>query len=224
MKTHVALALGILALLAASSAGSGVMLGQVDDFEDASTMSWMEGLPSPNPPENIPSGGPGGVDDNYLENESAGGAGPGSAQVIFNQSQWAGDYLTAGVTGIEAYMANFGSTDLDMRLALEGPAGSMEWYGSSSAVVIPAGQSWQPVSFSLEPGDLTQIQGAMSVTDVLSNVSELRFVAAAGAPDFRGDRVVSTLGVDDITAVPEPAGLFLLMIGLGAIGARRHRG
>jgi hypothetical protein len=105
------------------------MVGQIDDFEDGTTMGWMEGFPSPNPPVNIASGGPAGTGDNYLQNVSSGGFGPGSAQVMFNHDQWSGNYLAAGVTEIEVQMANFGDSELFMRIALGDSFGT--WYGSS---------------------------------------------------------------------------------------------
>src|SRR3712207_4557029 len=55
-----------------------VTLGQVDTFQDGSTMNWQEGGNSPNPPTNVASGGPAGAGDRYLENDSSGGFGAGS--------------------------------------------------------------------------------------------------------------------------------------------------
>jgi hypothetical protein len=99
--------------------------GQVDDFEDGTVMGWVEGLPSPNPPMNIPDGGFMGAGDAYLENSSDGGFGAGSRMVMFNNDQWNGDFNALGIPlSIRADMANFGAELLLMRVALQGANGA----------------------------------------------------------------------------------------------------
>ncbi len=190
-----ALALGVLCIVSVTA--YAITCGQVDDFEDGTTMGWMEGPLSPNPPTNSPNGGPSGVGDNYLHNISSGGFGAGSRMVMFNTVQWRGDYLAAGVTRIEADMANFGATALAMRIAFEGNATR---YGSSTAVALPADGVWHRVVFSLTTADLSLISGVAPLTDVLANLQTLRILSAAGGPSWRGDVIAATLGVDNITA------------------------
>ena len=60
-------------LLLMTSVGHASTPGKVDNFEGGGTQSWREGSGSSNPPTNIGSGGPEGVDDNYLRNSSDGG-------------------------------------------------------------------------------------------------------------------------------------------------------
>ena len=184
-------------------------------------MGWNEGFPSPNPPVNIASGGPAGTGDNYLQNVSSGGFGSGSAQVMFNDDQWSGNYLAAGVTEIQAQMANFGDSELFMRIALVDGFGT--WYGSSSAFVLPADGIWRDVTFGLSFSDLNLIIGSSSITEVLENVEELRILSAAGGSSFRGDRISGTLGIDNITAVPVPATIFLLGSGLAILVRLRSK-
>ncbi len=175
---------------------NGGVMGPFDDFEDGTVSGWMEGPASPNPPTNVPDGGPDGPGDNYLENSSSGGFGPGSKLVMFNQAQWTGDYLAAGVTRIEAQMANLGRTDLFMRIAIEGQP--FERYGSTVPELLPADGQWRAVVFQLSDAFLTQISGSGPLSDVLSDVTTLRILAASGGPAWQGDSVVATLGVDDI--------------------------
>ena len=131
-------------LLLAWTPSGAVTLGQVDDFEDGTVMGWTEGLFSPNPPTNQPSGGPAGLGDNYLLNLSSGGLGAGSRLVMFNQTQWAGNYLAAGVTRIDLQMANFGATTLQMRIAIENVLGTR--YASTTAVACGRrGSKYTPV-------------------------------------------------------------------------------
>jgi hypothetical protein len=119
--------------------------------------------------------------------------------VMFNPSQWTGNYVAAGVDRITAQMANLGSTTLNMRIALRGGAGSTI-YGSSSAAVLPADGLWHLVDFDLTTSALTNIGGADTLDQVLSSVTEVRLLSAIGGPSFMGDPIEATLGVDNIIA------------------------
>jgi len=99
-------------------------VGQIDTFEDGTTQNWVVGLlgaPHANPPINVSSGGPSGVDDNYLRLTAVGGAGPGSRLSTINLNQWAGDYITDGITAISMDLYNQGQTDLYLRLLFADP-------------------------------------------------------------------------------------------------------
>jgi len=197
MKPSLLVALVVCGLLMPRAA-RGITCGQADDFEDGTTMGWTEGFLSPNPPTNVANGGPSGVGDNYLRNTSSGGFGAGSKLVMFNTLQWTGDYLAAGVTRIEADMANFGATALSMRIAIEGSATR---FGSTTAVALPADGQWHSVTFDVTSADLSLIGGLATLNAVLANVQTLRILSAATGPSWQGDTIAATLGVDNITAV-----------------------
>jgi hypothetical protein len=190
-----------IALVIAQPAGA-IVAGQVDDFEDGTTQGWAEGVFSPNPPTNVPNGGPAGIGDSYLQNISSGAVGAGSRQVTFNRVQWTGDYVAAGVSDIQAQMANFGAGALSMRVAIEGAIGDR--FGSTISVALPADGVWRSVTLSLAPADLSLVGGVSNVNTVLANVSTLRILSAAAAPSWQGDAIVSTLGMDNLTAGPAP--------------------
>ncbi|MEE8169771.1 MAG: hypothetical protein V3T70_04420, partial [Phycisphaerae bacterium] len=172
---------------------AAIAFGQLDDFEGGTVMNWKEGFFSPNPPTNVPNGGPSGLGDNYLRNVSSGGMAAGGRMVMFNQVQWTGDYLGAGVNRIDADMANFGATLLFMRIAVEGIPGQR--YGSANAVALPADGNWYPVSFDLTVAAMSPIIGTVdSLNVVLSNVSTLRILSAQAGPSWEGDVVAATLG------------------------------
>jgi len=185
----------VIAAFAVVLPGWAVEPAQVDDFEDGTTMGWTEGAPSPNEPVNVPDGGPGGIGDSYLENVSAGGSGAGSRMVMFNTSQWSGDYNTAGVTALRAHMVNLGGIPLSMRVAVEGAGGGR--YASTAAVVLPAGGVWYAVMFELNEGAMTVVGGSQTLTSVLDDVTELR-VLSSSAPDWQGDAMAATLGMDNL--------------------------
>lgn len=228
----------ILAALLLIGDAQAIELGQIDDFQDGTTMGWEEGIPTPNAPSNIPDGGPGGIGDAYVENRSAGGVGPGSRQIMFNQAQWTGDYIGVGVDGISLDLANFGNTTLYIRLAIEGQSGGQ--FGSTLPFELPPDGQWYRASFGLDDTSLSFIDGLDDLTAVLSNVVELRILSAESDPAWRGDAIDATLGVDNISAeggesftlaapVPgvagvlntwtatgaTPGGFVLLFIGLG---------
>ena len=194
----------LVAIIALPCTVFAVEAGQVDDFEDGTVQGWRKGAVSARQPTNIGTGGPAGTNDNYLQTVSLGGVGSDSKQVIFNNVQWTGDYLAAGIIEITVQFRNTGSSTLHMRIALEGGATTLSWFSSSQAFQVPADGNWHAASFSIVESDLTRISGAQSFAAALSNVTEMRILASQSGPDFRGDTISSTLGIDDIEARGEP--------------------
>lgn len=206
-------------------------IGQIDTFEDGTTNNWFAGggpfgAVPPNPPVNVPTGGPTGTDDAYLKITSQGGNGPGSRLVALNAAQWAGSF--AGIGGISAQLINLGNTDLTIRLYLEDPIpGPPMNEAVTEGVFLPVGSGWTNAFFSLNPADLTVLAG--NVNTLLGNTTVLRIIhnpaADVAAP------VAGVLGVDNIQAVaaiPEP-GTFAVLLpalaflsGLGTLRRRRR--
>ncbi|MEX0774387.1 MAG: hypothetical protein WD042_01610 [Phycisphaeraceae bacterium] len=214
---------GIVAVLVLGASAQAVVLDQVDDFQDGTVAAWAEGISSPNPPVNIATGGPAGAGDRYLELVSSGVPGAGGRQVMFNQAQWAGDYVTAGVNRITGRMNNFGPSDLAMRLAFTTGDGTI--YVSTNPVNLPSGGGWQAVSFDLTPDGLSLASGTSDLATALSDITELRILSSAAGGTVLGDELASTLGVDNLhaTVVPEPAALTLAMAGVLVGMGRRGR-
>ena len=179
------------------STALAIVPNQFDNFEDGTTQGWGSGGPNPNVPTNIATGGPAGTDDNYLRVTSNGGSGAGSKLVVMNSTQWTGDYLAAGVTSVSMHVRNFGSTTLSMRIALQGPGGD---FWSVNPVVVAASSDWQPISFSVQAANLT---GGANVNSTLNGVSEVRILHSV-AGGFKGDVVVSQIGIDNISAAAQP--------------------
>jgi hypothetical protein len=185
---------------------SAITLNQVDNFEDGTVMGWTEGVgASPDPPTNVATGGPDGVNDNYLSNVSSGiDFAAGGRMVMFNTAQWSGDYDTAGVVRISADMNNLGNTDLVMRIAISKGVfqPTATWYASATPFNLPAGSGWQKASFGLSAADLVCVNACPSATldQVLADVSALRMLSST-VPAFHGDTIAAVLGVDNITAL-----------------------
>jgi len=229
-RPHILSAALAFAGLSLSAPAGAVAIGQVDDFEDGTTQGWIANLLGmgvhPAPPANVASGGPQGADDNYLLITSLGGAGPGSRMTALNPAGWAGDYTAAGVRRITLSVNNFGATDLSLRLmfedALGGPPTNVAF---TDSVFAAAGSGWVDISFDIGLSDL--IAGLGTVADAMSAVTIMRLYhsPAPGFPNpvFPIPAIVASLGVDDITAIAEPAALALFGLGLTGLGLTRRR-
>jgi hypothetical protein len=194
-----------------------VVLGQVDDFENGTTMGWAEGGVSPNPPTNVATGGPAGLNDNFLQNVSSGSSGAGGRMIMFNNAQWTGDFVAAGVTRVDA-MVRASGVPMSLRIGLSNSSGDI--FVSDPAFALLNNGAWTAASFDLTAGAMTRVQGIGSLTDVLSDVFEMRILSAA-SPSWLGDPINAILSVDNIVAAPEPNALALL--GLGALLLNRRR-
>ena len=215
---------GLLAVCASSCsiAASAATLGMIDTFEGLSTAGWSSGGANPTPPSAVATGGPAGVGDGYLRLQSSGVSGPGGKLVAFSGAQWAGNYLALGISGIRMDVNNLGATDLSLRLALtdSGFGGAL----SLTPVLVAAGSGWHAVVFSLMPAALIGTP-ASTLTDVM----QFRLFHATEA-SLPGNNVAAQLGIDNVTAVPEPASAWTLLMGLAALafgvraqhGRRRH--
>ncbi|MBT8263612.1 MAG: T9SS type A sorting domain-containing protein [Bacteroidia bacterium] len=189
------------AVCVAFSANAQISTPQISDFEDGTVQGWTNGAASPNQPTNIPTGGPLGADDNFLEEISAGGSGAGSKLVIQNDdSDWTGDYLGAGVGLFSADVKNGGTEDLFLRVALQGGSDNTRMYTDNS-FTLPASQTtW--TSFDLvvdNSANWTIVSGASTVEQVLQDVSQIRILSSQSG-GFNGDAVAGVLHIDNITA------------------------
>ena len=152
---------------------------------------------------------------------SAGSSGPGSRLAAFNLAQqWAGDYVSAGVTAVEADLKNFTAEALEIRLVLF--VGSNNRVTSTVSFPLPADGQWHHAVFGVTPADLTVVAGAMSATDILTNADRLLIRHQPGAPTATAPAIIAEAGFDNIHALPEPTSLLLL--GFGSLILVRRRG
>ena len=200
--TH-ALRLMVLLLLIGYSPSLvwGLSIGQRDTFEDGTTNGWTVG-------SNIGSGGPGGAADKFLELTG----GPATQLVALNSAQWSGNFIAAGVSGIAMDVKNLGQVDLSLRLAFSDGGGNVGF--STVPQFLPVGGGWISILLPTTVADLTAESG--SVAAALQNTTRLRLYHGVD-PEFPGDPVAGTLGVDNITATPEPTSVVLLGSGLLAL-------
>lgn len=220
---------GLCALIISTSV-LAITPGQVDTFGDGTTQGWFVPGLSATPPVNILTGGPAGAGDPYLQLTATGGTGPGSRLSVLNDEQWTGNYPAAGITLIRMDVSNFGPDDLHLRLLLEDlpdePGPPLNLALSADAIVVPAGSGWRTIEFPIAPADLLP-GGIGTVAGALADVNTLRIFHNPD-PTFPGPLVgIPTvnviLGVDNITAVPEPASATLLALATTLLLTRRQR-
>jgi hypothetical protein len=202
----------VLAALCLNPA-QAITLGHVDTFEGGSTQGWGSGANNGLPPT-LASGGMQGADDHFLLVSASGVHGPGGKLVALAGDAWTGDFIAAGVNGLTMDLINLGSTDLSLRLYLLGGPGQSAL--TLSAASLPAGSGWTHVVFDIAPAALVG-----SVLPTLANVSGLRLYHGPDAI-YPGTDIAALLGIDNVTAVPEPAATTLLLAGLLALAWRRQ--
>lgn len=199
----------LLACLLQPTAGSAVTLGQIDTFQDGTTQNWAIGAITPVTPVNVPMGGPAGAGDAYMLLTAVGNGSPNVARrlSVINETQWAGNYLAAGVNAITMSVNNLGADPLFLRLlvadaGVQGVIPPSDIAISTNPVFLPAGSGWTSVVFPISPANLTALAG--NVQTALTNAAELRIFHNPN-PTFPPPVVVASLGVDNITAVRQAA-------------------
>jgi hypothetical protein len=220
----------LVGVLLPSSGLAGPILGQVDTFQDGTLQNWATGNRGPGQPINISNGGPAGSGDHYLLLTANGGRADGRL-TVFNRSQWAGNFLAAGVNAVEMDLKNFGTTPLFIRVAVKSNTGATSpGFVSTVPFVLPADGEWHHAFFPLGEASLTEVNSTiLSLAALLSNVGEFRILNGQN-PELNGDPITSQLGVDNIqaTVIPEPGTLALLGLGCGLLALasrlRRRRG
>jgi hypothetical protein len=198
-----------------------ITLGQIDNFNDGATQNWTQGHPPGG--VSVVNGGPGGASDPFMQIAAAGGFGTDSKLIVFNTSQWSGNYNAAGVGAIEMDLKDISGGPLSIRISLRDTTGF--GYSSTNAFPISADGLWHHTAFRLD--QMTAIGTPPTLSQFLSNVPELRILSSA-VPSLNGDAIVATLGVDNIHAIaaaPEPTGILFFAAGAGFRGwwLRRRR-
>ena len=187
-------------ILISSGVIAQVSPGQIDDFEDGTVQSWFESGLSPNPPLNIDSDGPAGVDDNYMQDASTGVGTAGSRVVVRNVTQWAGDYTSQGIIAIR-FDARVLTNNLEFRVAMNGDGGSIS---TSNSVPVAAGSGWTPVVIPISASDMETVTSnvgpGFDVDLTLGNCTEIRIISSL-IPAFAGDKIDAIMELDNIEAL-----------------------
>ena len=215
------IAIVLLALLLFTLPARAISLGQIDTFQDGTTMNWGNGPFAP-PIINFNTGGPGGAGDRYIQ-MTADGSGPGGRLTIFNVDQWAGNFIAAGVTTLEIDLNNQSAVSLSIRIAFKSQISQDSPGYLSAPMFLPANSGWQHFSISITAANVVAVGGPTAYNTFFTAVAEMRIIHEVGTANLNGDPVTGALGIDNIRAVPEPTVTALGIIGLLGFAALRLR-
>lgn len=197
-----------LAVFLSAASALAVTIGQIDTFQDGLD-NWQGGMGGFTL---APTGGPAGSGDQYLQLNS--GASPLPPRLAaFNDSQWLGNFTAAGVTEVGVDLLNSGTTSLSMRVAIREAAGgsTTPGYASTNPFILPPDGLWHHAVFDLNAASLTGFNSPQPLSVDLANVKDFRILESA-APSGVGDMVTAQVGVDNVTALPEPSAFLLMLI------------
>lgn len=177
------------------TAASTLSHATFDDFQFATVENWTP------------------VDSGTLSVVSCPGSGSAClrAQVsgvrgIKNESQWQGDFATAGIIGIEAWLRKLSiGGDLAIRIGI---TDGSRCYVSAVPAPLPGGVGGgtpTPVRFSLKAADLVHVTGpgcstSDNLTVTLRNVTQVRLFSAA-TPSWTPDAGLATILVDNVRVI-----------------------
>jgi len=224
MKHSFCFAAALAAVALTRIASANVIVGQTDTFQDGTTDGWFAGglgmgMVPPIPPHVVGSGGPAGGGDQFLQITASSDFGAGSRIAAINLSQWAGNYN--GIPGIAMDLKNFGSTALTIRLLFEDPMGGppVDQAVTTFGQLLPVSDAWMHAFFAISPASLTVLQG--NVNTLLGNTTLIRIIDSPTPTD--AVNIKGVLGVDNITATPEPATFLPVFSAFVWLVARRRR-
>ena len=209
----------VLICVFCTRAAFGIVNGQIDTFEDGTTMNWANGAGNL---INMDTGGPGGANDNFLQLSANGSPAIGGRLTTFNLFQWLGNYIAAGVNAIDLDLRNQGATTLSIRLAFK-TQNLMNSPGYlSQAITLAPGGGWQHFTVSLSQASLIAVGGPAAYnTFFTTGPGDARIINEAGTSTLNGDPIVGVVGIDNVHAVPEPSSVVLLVLAIGVIAAGR---
>lgn len=167
-----------------------ISAGETSDFE-VDIEGWSHQISNPNDPVVVTTGGPNGVGDGYLSNTSSGTNGAGSRHIFANDnSEWTGDYTAAGIIAITFDVRNPNTTDLHLRVAVQGNPG--RWAASLDAVVIPGNTGWTNVVLPIEATDLTLTANPSTpIATILTEVSQIRILSNDGSDSLHKGQIIA---------------------------------
>ena len=212
MRFLLLLVLAVLMLIGARA--SAIVVGQLDDFQNGTLQGWTGGAT----PSNVASGGPAGSGDRYLEIDAANGK-----LGTYNRTQWTGNYSSAGVGALRFALNNAGPDPVAVRISVIGPTAATA-FTTANETVLPAQSGWVLVDFALDEASLTRTSGTATLAQTLASVTKLllRHDPDPISPPGESNLVSATLGIDNVTALPEPGSALLLASGLTALASLRR--
>ena len=94
--------------------------------------------------------------------------------VMFNLSQWTGDFNAAGVESIQIWLRNEGNSSMQIRIALNRGATG---FSSTNGFNLPADNTWRLATFHLAANAMTRLAGTSDIAKVPESVKEVMTLA-----------------------------------------------
>lgn len=192
-----------LAALAAPSSWA-IALGQVDDFEDGTTMHWRG-----NQTYNDLGEGQGGLDDNVLRVASfVRMIAVSDFTVDFQPTHWTGNYTSATVEQLSMNVRNPNAFPLQLFVGVSDDTisanGTGATYITDYSITIPADNAWHSVRFSITASDFERSANNTEIipigaAQVLNDVYHLRIFHSTISGEFRGDEMEGRFYLDNIS-------------------------
>lgn len=173
--------------------------------------------------------------DNPYLRIKADGIGKFGRMITFNwETEWTGNYISAGVTGLRLDLANMSTADdLFLRLAIGNRASPQQsggtWWVSKNAISVPLGSDWKSLFLPIAESEMVVVGNIMgqsdneSFADTFSGIQNIRILSAAVPLGATGDNFFGDVGIDNIALVPEPTTLPMMVIGTVMLMLHRKR-
>jgi hypothetical protein len=179
-----------------------ITVGQVDDFQDGTTQSWLGALT-----EAIANAGPNGAGDTALRASATGAPfGPFGKLIVYNDTDpWMGNWTAAGVAQISLDVRNPNPFPLIMRLAIAGPdgflAGGAGDVHSTDGIEVAADNAWHSITFDVLADGFTPLTTEYPLVPLaLGDVTHFRVLHHAEL-SFIGEAVDADFFIDNIRAL-----------------------
>lgn len=193
--------LAVLAVPALVPSGQAIVIDMVDDFQTGSLSNWRIGGAYQGP-EIVSDAGPLGAGDFALRIESSNDFIKPPRLLVYNQSQWAGDWTAAGIERVTMDVRNPSSFHLTMRFALAGDGGFFSQGGGDTyvtdGVLVPNDDAWHTITFDVTSAGFHPY-GGEDIAGALENVSAVRILHNTQV-DTKGATVAGSFLVDNIHA------------------------
>lgn len=210
----------VIACASGGAALGNIFIGSSVNFNNGDAGAWTNGIVAD--PAIMP-GGPGGDSDMYLRVTSDGASQGGKLTIFNNSENWTGMWRAAGITRVEMDLRNFdpqGRT-LSMRMGFLTSAGQGQPGWCTQAFSLPADGQWHHAVFLISPEAMVSVGSPWDWQTAMDWVTQVRIFHSVN-PSPVGVNIASSVGIDNIIALPAPGSAALLGL-CGLAGTRRRR-
>ena len=144
----------------------------------------------------------------------------GDAGTNFSDGNLSGDFLSGGIDTLSFDVRHDSSAPLTFSLRIA-TQGNFPAFLALGFAPVAASSEFTTVSFDISPDNPALIPEAGTIAGILSDVTAIQFLV--GLPDGVSEVQGVTIDVDNVSAVPAPAGATALLAAGGLVARRRRR-